>query len=139
MKYWTPDQTMFLCILSTDQAGFSNFCTSYISFLCVGDLSTFYVTNFAIYVNNVFWRRWGNNSDTIYFSSSDEKEKYDPTGFRDAVVQGLNEAGTDLEQVSKFLDKAGSQLDYRRYAETLLDILFAGGILGESNNEILWL
>ncbi|XP_072020900.1 eIF5-mimic protein 2-A-like [Amphiura filiformis] len=59
----------------------------------------------------------------------DEKEKYDPTGFRDAVVQGLNEAGTDLDQVSKFLDKAGSQLDYRRYSETLLDILFAGGIL----------
>ena len=34
-------------------------------------------------------------------------------------------------QVSKFLDSAGSRLDYRRYAETLFDVLFAGGILGE--------
>ena len=29
----------------------------------------------------------------------DEKEKYDPSAFRDAIVQGFNEAGTDLEQV----------------------------------------
>ncbi len=33
-------------------------------------------------------------------------------------------------QLSKFLDSAGSKLNYRRYAETLLDVLFAGGILG---------
>lgn len=59
----------------------------------------------------------------------DEKEKYDPTAFRDTVVQGLTEAGGDIEQVSKFLDTAGSRLDYRRYAECLLDVLFAGGIL----------
>lgn len=32
--------------------------------------------------------------------------------------------------MSKFLDSAGSRLDYRRYAEPLLDVLFAGGILG---------
>ncbi|XP_054709842.1 LOW QUALITY PROTEIN: eIF5-mimic protein 2-like [Uloborus diversus] len=59
----------------------------------------------------------------------DEKEKYDPTGFRDSIIQGLNESGTDLELVSKFLDTAGSKLDYRRYGETLFDILLAGGIL----------
>ncbi|XP_023220828.1 basic leucine zipper and W2 domain-containing protein 2-like [Centruroides sculpturatus] len=59
----------------------------------------------------------------------DEKEKYDPTGFRDAILQGLNEAGSDLETVYKFLDSAGSKLDYRRYGETLFDILLAGGIL----------
>ncbi|GFR08402.1 basic leucine zipper and W2 domain-containing protein 2, partial [Trichonephila clavata] len=58
-----------------------------------------------------------------------EKEKYDPTGFRDAIIQGLNESGPDLELVSKFLDSAGSKLDYRRYGETLFDILLAGGIL----------
>jgi len=29
----------------------------------------------------------------------DEKEKYDPSAFRDTVVQGLTEAGGDLEQV----------------------------------------
>jgi hypothetical protein len=59
----------------------------------------------------------------------DEKEKYDPSAFRDAVLQGLNEAGQDIELKSKFLDSAGSRLDYRRYAEPLLDVLFAGGIL----------
>lgn len=29
----------------------------------------------------------------------DEKEKYDPTNFRDQIVNGLNEAQKDLEQV----------------------------------------
>ena len=32
---------------------------------------------------------------------SDEKEKYDPSAFRDAIIQGLNETGADLEQVFK--------------------------------------
>uniref|UniRef100_A0A2L2XXX0 Basic leucine zipper and W2 domain-containing protein 1 n=1 Tax=Parasteatoda tepidariorum TaxID=114398 RepID=A0A2L2XXX0_PARTP len=59
----------------------------------------------------------------------DEKEKYDPASFRDAILQGLNDCGSDLEQASKFLDSAGSKLDYRRYGETLFDILLAGGIL----------
>ncbi|KAI0233970.1 Basic leucine zipper and W2 domain-containing protein 1 [Lamellibrachia satsuma] len=59
----------------------------------------------------------------------DEKEKYDPNTFRDAILQGLTEAGTDLDQVSRYLDSAGSKLNYRRYAETFFDILFAGGIL----------
>ena len=31
---------------------------------------------------------------------SDEKEKYDPNTFRDAILQGLTEAGTDLDQAS---------------------------------------
>ncbi|PIK41066.1 putative basic leucine zipper, partial [Apostichopus japonicus] len=44
----------------------------------------------------------------------DEKEKYDPLGFRDAIFKGLNEAGNDLEQAYKFLDSAGGRLDYRR-------------------------
>jgi hypothetical protein len=47
------------------------------------------------------------------------------------VLQGLNKAGTDLEAVSKFLDTAGSKLDYRRYGEALFDILIAGGLLGK--------
>lgn len=59
----------------------------------------------------------------------DEKEKYDPSAFRNAIIQGLNEAGNDLDQVSKFLDTAGGKLDYRRYGEPLLDVLIAGGIL----------
>nr|XP_027228030.1 basic leucine zipper and W2 domain-containing protein 1-like isoform X1 [Penaeus vannamei] len=59
----------------------------------------------------------------------DEKAKYDPVGFRDAILQGLNESGTDLEAVNKYLDQAGSKLKYRTYGETLFDILIAGGIL----------
>jgi len=59
----------------------------------------------------------------------DEREKYDPASFRDAILQGFKESGSDLELVYKFLDTAGSKLDYRRYGETLFDILLAGGIL----------
>ncbi|GAB0086703.1 Protein krasavietz [Sergentomyia squamirostris] len=59
----------------------------------------------------------------------DEKEKYDPTGFRDAVIAGLEKTGGDLDQVSKYLNNAGNKLDYRRYGEVLFDILIAGGLL----------
>ena len=61
----------------------------------------------------------------------DEKEKFEPTVFRDTLVQGLNEAGDDLEAVANFLDSTGSRLDYRRYADTLFDILVAGSMLGK--------
>jgi hypothetical protein len=67
----------------------------------------------------------------------DEKEKYDPSAFRDAILQGLNEAGEDIELKVKFLDSAGSRLDYRRYAEPLLDVLFAGGILAPGGTFLL--
>ncbi|EDV28297.1 uncharacterized protein TRIADDRAFT_63688 [Trichoplax adhaerens] len=59
----------------------------------------------------------------------DEKEKFDPSTFRDAIITGLNECESDFDQVERFLDGAGGKLDYRRYAETLFDILFAGGVL----------
>lgn len=65
------------------------------------------------------------------FCISDEKEKFEPTVFRDTLVQGLNEAGDDLEAIAKFLDSTGSRLDYRRYADTLFDILVAGSMLGK--------
>uniref|UniRef100_A0A4X2KN79 5MP1/2-like HEAT domain-containing protein n=1 Tax=Vombatus ursinus TaxID=29139 RepID=A0A4X2KN79_VOMUR len=59
----------------------------------------------------------------------DEKERFDPIQFQDCIIQGLTETGTDLEAVAKFLDASGAKLDYRRYAETLFDILVAGGML----------
>lgn len=62
---------------------------------------------------------------------ADEKERFDPTQFQESIVQGLNQTGTDLEAVAKFLDASGAKLDYRRYAETLFDILVAGGMLGK--------
>lgn len=65
---------------------------------------------------------------------TDEKKQYDPSGFRDAILEGLNEAGDDLEAVSKFLDVQSSKLDYRRYGVTLIEILVAGGLLGEETH-----
>ena len=50
-------------------------------------------------------------------------------GFRDAILLGLEKAGNDLDAISKYLDAAGSKLDYRRYGEDLFDILIAGGLL----------
>lgn len=67
----------------------------------------------------------------FFLSVPDEKEKFEPTVFRDTIVQGLNEAGNDLEAIAKFLDATGSRLDYRRYADTLFDILVAGSMLGK--------
>ncbi|KAM9307906.1 eIF5-mimic protein 1 [Gastrophryne carolinensis] len=66
----------------------------------------------------------------------DEKEKFEPTVFRDTIIQGLNEAGSDLEAVAKFLDVTGSRLDYRRYADTLFDILIAGSMLAPGGTRI---
>ncbi|KAK2921441.1 eIF5-mimic protein 1 [Channa argus] len=66
----------------------------------------------------------------------DEKEKFEPTVFRDTIVAGLNEAGSDLDAVAKFLDVSGSRLDYRRYADTLFDILIAGSMLAPGGTRI---
>jgi len=52
----------------------------------------------------------------------DEKKVYDPSGFRDSVIEGLEasrddedlEAAADLDAISKWLDIAGNKLDYRR-------------------------
>ena len=59
----------------------------------------------------------------------DEKEKYDPKSFRDEILIGLQETGKNLEDKLKFLDTRGNQLDYRQYADTLFDVLIAGGML----------
>lgn len=67
---------------------------------------------------------------TLFFLT-DEKERFDPSQFQESIIQGLNQTGTDLEAVAKFLDASGAKLDYRRYAETLFDILVAGGMLGK--------
>ena len=70
-------------------------------------------------------------------SFSDEKKQYDPIGFRDAILEGLEACGSDLEAVSKFLDVSGSKLDYRRYGVNLIEILIAGGLLGKHTALIL--
>uniref|UniRef100_A0A8C4XBB6 eIF5-mimic protein 1 n=1 Tax=Erpetoichthys calabaricus TaxID=27687 RepID=A0A8C4XBB6_ERPCA len=71
-----------------------------------------------------------------FFFHADEKEKFEPTVFRDTIIQGLNDAGNDLDAVAKFLDVTGSRLDYRRYADTLFDILIAGSMLAPGGTRI---
>ncbi|QQP52776.1 Extra bases, partial [Caligus rogercresseyi] len=54
----------------------------------------------------------------------DEKKQYDPLGFRDAIFEGLTESKGDLESVFRYLDAAGSKLDYH------LDIWWSPGARG---------
>ncbi len=67
----------------------------------------------------------------------DEKEKFDATAFRDSILSGINESSGDLELLSKFLDISGNKLDYRRYGESLFDILIAGGLLAPGGSVII--
>lgn len=62
----------------------------------------------------------------IFLTFADEKERYDPFGFRDGIISGLDKSPNDFEAISRFLDQAGNKLDYRRYGECLFDILIAG-------------
>lgn len=43
----------------------------------------------------------------------DEKQKFDPTAFAEVLITGMNEADGSLDEIAKFLDQNGSQLDYR--------------------------
>lgn len=43
----------------------------------------------------------------------DEKVKYDPTAFADQVIAGLNETDGSMEEIAKYLDATGGQIDYR--------------------------
>lgn len=90
-------------------------------FRCRGHLNCWWIQDFKTVRLSFFF----------FLSLPDEKEKFEPTVFRDTIVQGLNEAGNDLEAIAKFLDATGSRLDYRRYADTLFDILVAGSMLGK--------
>ena len=80
-----------------------------------------------------FWSPLSSNivcEKYLFPSFPDEKKQYDPTGFRDSILEGLEASGNDLEAVTKFLDVSGSKLDYRRYGVNLIEILIAGGLLG---------
>lgn len=60
----------------------------------------------------------------------DEKERYEPTVFRDAIITGLEDVGNNHDQILKYLcDATTGKLDVKRYGETLLDVLFVGGII----------
>jgi len=58
----------------------------------------------------------------------DEKQKLDPYDFRQKIIDILNTAGNNLDEVSLQLIQKGSQ-DYRTYADSLIHILLTGGLL----------
>jgi hypothetical protein len=53
--------------------------------------------------------------------------------FRDSFLKPLNAAKpNDYDDLSQKLDVAGNTLDYRKYSDSLFEILIIGGILGKS-------
>lgn len=57
----------------------------------------------------------------------DEKEKFNPSGFRDIILHNF-ELNIDIDGVIKCL-LSENKTDYRLYGEQLFDIIIAGGIL----------
>ncbi|CAG8468816.1 1482_t:CDS:2 [Paraglomus brasilianum] len=56
--------------------------------------------------------------------------KYEPTVFRDNILKALTAAKPgDFEDIAQQLDRAGNDLEYHKYGETLFEILLTGGIL----------
>ena len=43
----------------------------------------------------------------------DEKVKHDPNAFAEQLIMGLNETDGSLEEIAKYLDTMGGQMDYR--------------------------
>ena len=43
----------------------------------------------------------------------DEKVKHDPNAFAEQLIAGLNETDGNMEEIAKYLDTMGGQLDYR--------------------------
>ncbi len=43
----------------------------------------------------------------------DERTKFDPTSFAEQLITGINETDGSIEEIAKYLDQAGSLLDYR--------------------------
>lgn len=53
--------------------------------------------------------------------------------FRDQLLAQLKTVkGGDLEAISAKLDILGNTLEYRKYGDSLFEILITGGILGKS-------
>lgn len=85
----------------------------------------------------------GQTDDTAQLNSAETPESNGETVRPPSDSDTTNQANVELidheividqahfEALSKFLDVSGSKLNYRRYGEVLLDILIAGGTLGE--------
>ncbi|KAI7860612.1 armadillo-type protein [Circinella umbellata] len=56
--------------------------------------------------------------------------KHEPEVFRDQLLQQLNTVEkNNFDEISAKLDVAGNTLEYRKYAETLFEVLIIGGIV----------
>ena len=53
----------------------------------------------------------------------DEKVKLDVASFSEQVIAGLEQSTGSLEEARKFLDGAGSQLDYRYWCHVTLPFI----------------
>ncbi|GES75542.1 ARM repeat-containing protein [Rhizophagus clarus] len=63
-------------------------------------------------------------------SQQKAQAKYEPIVFRDSILKTLSEAQPgNFELISQKLDAAGNTLDFKKYGETLFEILLTGGIL----------
>ncbi|RHZ75028.1 hypothetical protein Glove_218g4 [Diversispora epigaea] len=63
-------------------------------------------------------------------SQQKAQAKYEPTVFRDGILKALSNAQPgEFEDISQKLDIAGNSLDYRKYGETLFEVLLTGGVL----------
>lgn len=60
----------------------------------------------------------------------DEKVKYDPTSFAEQVIAGLNETDGTMEEIGKYLDSSGAQMDYRLCPLYSSALILKLGILG---------
>lgn len=69
----------------------------------------------------------------------DEKEKFNPSGFRDTILQSFDELNgqkLDIDSVIKCL-LSDAKFDYRVYGEQLFDIIIAGGILAPGGSIVV--
>eukprot|EP01147_Barroeca_monosierra_P000178 gene178-3567_t len=77
----------------------------------------------------------GLSGQAIRQRKRDEKVKFEPTVFRDEIVDHINSC-SNMEEVQSALIQKGTDLDYRRYSEQLLDIFIAGGMLAPGGSVI---
>jgi len=65
------------------------------------------------------------------------KAKHEPEAFRDDLVDIIKETEGDLEKLTKALSDSADDLDFKKYAEVLFDVLFTGGMLDNGGGIIL--
>ncbi|CAG8499576.1 17234_t:CDS:2 [Acaulospora morrowiae] len=63
-------------------------------------------------------------------SQQKAQAKYEPTVFREGILKALSNAQPgNFDEISQQLDLSGNTLDYKKYGETLFEILLTGGVL----------